>query len=253
MTGFSVFAQKELLELVRTWRLWVLPGIVLFFALTSPIVARYTPEILQTLAAEQLGRFELPTPTYLDAYGGWIKNLSQIVMFALIIVSGGLVSSERRSGTAVLVLTKPLSRGAFILAKAVVQSMFLVVLVAAGTLITWAATGAVFGEAPGQALWSASFAWLVFGILIVALMTLLSVIIRPAAGAAGAGLGAYVLLSIVVLWEPLGTYSPAALTTAPTSLAMGESVDLFWPVVTALILAAVLTAVAAASFRRLEL
>lgn len=253
MTGFTVFAQKELLELVRTWRLWVLPGIVLFFALTSPIVARYTAEILQAVAADQLGQFELPTPTYLDAYGGWIKNLSQIVMFALIIVSGGLVSSERRSGTAVLVLTKPLSRGAFILAKAVVQSAFLAVLIAVGTLVTWVATVAAFGEAPGQALWAASFAWLVFGILIVALMTLLSVIIRPAAGAAGAGLGAYVLLSIAVLWEPFGTYSPAALTTAPTSLAMGESVDLFWPVVTALILAAALTAVAAASFRRQEL
>ena len=36
MSGFRVFARKELREIVRTWRIWVLPGILLFFALTGP-------------------------------------------------------------------------------------------------------------------------------------------------------------------------------------------------------------------------
>jgi len=253
MRGFAAFARKEVLEIVRTWRLWVLPGIVLFFALTGPVMARFTPEILRAVASDQLGQFTLPDPTYTDAYTGWIKNLSQIVLFALIIVYGGIVSSERRSGTAVLVLTKPVSRGAFILAKATVHSAFLAVLVVAGTLVTWGLTAVVFGEAPGAALWSASLAWLVFGILFVALMTFLSVLISPTAGAAGAGLGAYALVSIAALWTPLGTYSPAALTGIPTSLALGKPVDAFWPVCTALLLAAALVALAVAAFRRQEL
>jgi len=129
----------------------------------------------------------------------------------------------------------------------------LAVLVVAGTLVTWGGTAIVFGEAPGGALWAASLAWLVFGILFVALMTLLSVVISPTAGAAGAGLGAYALVSIAALWTPLGTYSPAALTGVPTSLALGKSVETFWPVCTALLLAAALVAVAVAAFRRQEL
>jgi len=36
MNGFTVFARKEAREILRTWRVWVLPGILAFFALTGP-------------------------------------------------------------------------------------------------------------------------------------------------------------------------------------------------------------------------
>jgi len=253
MSGTAVFARKELREILRTWRIWVLPGILLFFAFTGPALAKFTPEIVGALAGDQLGGLNIPTPTYLDAYAQWIKNLSQIGLFALIIIYGGIVSAESKSGTAVLVLTKPVSRTAFIIAKATVHSAFLAILVVTGTLVTWGLTAAVFGEAPGSALWSSALVWLVFGILFIALMTLLSVLISSAAGAAGAGLAAYALMSIATLWKPLGTYSPAALSTQPSSLAAGKDAAVLWPVLTALVLAAVLVEVAALAFRRKDL
>ena len=186
--GIAVFAAKELREILRTWRIWVLPGIVLFFALTGPVIARFTPEIVGALAADQLGQFTIPTPTYVDAYTQWVKNLSQIVLFALVIIYAGIVSGELKSGTAVLVLTKPVSRTAFVIAKAAVHSAFLAILVVVGTLVTWGMTAATFGTAPGPALWAAALTWLLFGVLFIALMTLLSVLVNAAAGAAGAGL-----------------------------------------------------------------
>ena len=194
MTGFTVFARKESQEILRTWRLWVLPGILVFFALTGPPLARYTPEIIKAFAGDQLGGLTLPPPTYLDAYGQWIKNLTQIALFALIIICGGIVSAESRSGTAVLVLTKPVSRTAFVVVKAVVNSAFVAVLLVVGTLITWGLTAAMFGSAPGSALWSSALVWLVLAVQFIAVMTLLSVLIGSAAGAAGAGLGVFVLL-----------------------------------------------------------
>src|SRR5665811_532992 len=112
MNGFAAFAGKEAREILRTWRIWVLPGILLFFALTGPVLARYTPELVGALAGDQLKGLVMPTPTYLDAYAQWVKNLSQIALFALIIIYGSIISSERKSGTAVLVLTKPVSRTA---------------------------------------------------------------------------------------------------------------------------------------------
>jgi len=95
--------------------------------------------------------------------------------------------------------------------------------------------------------------WLVFGVLFIALMTLLSVLIGSAAGAAGAGLGAYALVSIASIWKPLGTYSPAALASQPASLAAGKYVAVLWPVLTSLLLAVVLVVLAALSFRRKDL
>ncbi|MHB8274764.1 MAG: ATP-binding cassette domain-containing protein [Dermatophilaceae bacterium] len=253
MSGFAAFAGKEAREILRTWRIWVLPGILLFFALTGPVLAKLTPQLLGALGGDQLKGLVLPTPTYHDAYGQWIKNLSQLALLVLLIVYGSIVSSERKSGTAVLVLTKPVSRTAFIMAKAVVHSAFLAVLVIAGTLVTWGITAAIFGQAPGSALWSASLVWLVFGVLFIALMTLLSVLIGSSAGAAGVGIGAYALVSIAATWKPLGTNSPAALATLPSSLVAGKGVAVLWPVLTSLLLAAALFALAARAFRRSEL
>src|ERR1035437_11075744 len=38
MSGFAAFAGKEAREILRTWRIWILPGILLFFALTGQVL-----------------------------------------------------------------------------------------------------------------------------------------------------------------------------------------------------------------------
>jgi ABC-2 type transport system permease protein len=249
-----VFANKEVREIVRTWRIWVLPGIILVLALTGPVLARYTPEIVGALAGSQLGHFTLPTPTYISAYAQWLKNLNQIVLIALVIIFGGIVSSETSGGTAILVLTKPLSRGSFVVVKAMVQSVFLAVLLGLGTLVTWAETAIVFGKAPAADVWQASLTWLVLGVLMLCAMVLFSVLIRSAAGAAGAGLGLFVVLSVASLWKPLAKYSPAGLSGRASDLAGGihHAFDA-WPIVTSLALSVVLVAAAATVLRRQEL
>ena len=34
MSGFSTFLAKEFTEIRKTWRIWVIPGMLLFFAIT---------------------------------------------------------------------------------------------------------------------------------------------------------------------------------------------------------------------------
>ena len=254
MSAALVFARKEAVEIVRTWRIWVLPAIILLFAITAPLLARFTPEIVGAVAGNQLGGVTLPPGTALDASGQWIKNLSQITLFALIIIYGGIVSSETSSGTAILVLTKPMSRTAFVAVKAVIHSAFLVVLALLGALVTWGLTAAVFGEAPAGPVWSSTLVWIVLGVFYIALMTFFSVLIPSAAGAAGAGMGAFVLLTIAGLWKPLADHSPAGLAGRAAALAAGQKVpDLLWPVLVSLVAAVALVVAAALLFRRKEL
>jgi ABC-2 type transport system permease protein len=254
VNSYLVFARKEVREIVRSWRIWVLPAIIFFFAVSAPLLARFTPEIVGSLASSQLGHITFPTPTYFDAYGQWAKNLGQITLFALVIIYGGIVSSETTSGTAILVLTKPMSRTAFVVVKAVIQSVFVAVLLAVGTLITWGLTAVIFGRAPGGALWSSALVWLVLAVFFIALMTLFSVLIPSAAGAAGGGLGAFVLLSVAAIWKPLSDNSPAGLAGQSTTLAAGMATpSSLWPVVSALALAILFVWFAAILFRRKEL
>jgi ABC-2 type transport system permease protein len=253
MTSFAMFAGKEFREIVSSWRIWVLPGLVLFFALTGPPLAKFTPQILAAAVGDQIAGIKLPPPTYVDSYAQWVKNLSQIVMIALVIAYGGLVSNETKSGTAVLVLTKPLSRTAFVVAKVAVHAIFLMAVVIVGTLTTWGLTSVIFGMAPSERLWEASFTWLVLGVMFIGLMTVLSVEIKSAAGAAGAGVGAFALLAIATIWAPLGKYSPAALTSLPASLVRGDSVAVGWPLTTSLFCAVLLVVLAAWRFERKDI
>jgi ABC-2 type transport system permease protein len=251
--GFAAFARKEAVEIVRTWRIWVLPGILLFFAVSGPILAKFTPQIVAAAGGSQLAGLKIPPPTYIDAYAQWTKNLTQIALFAIIIIYGGLVSAERKAGTAILVLTKPVSRGAFVVAKVVVHAAFLAIVVIAGTLITWGETALIFSKAPAGPIWAGAMAWLVFGVLFLAIMTLLSALLDSQAGAAGIGLGIFAGMSILGLLKPLARYSPVGLVGQPAMLAAGQGSAILWPVVSSIALAAVLVAAAAWTFQMKEL
>jgi ABC-2 type transport system permease protein len=255
MSGFGSFVRKEALEILRTWRIWVLPGILLFFAASGPVMAKFTPEILKAVAGMPPALIEklVPAPTFLDAYAQWIKNLSQTGMFALVIIYGGLVSSERKSGTAILVLTKPLSREAFVVAKAVVHGAFLAITVTVGTLLTWGGTALTFGTAPAGPLWTAALCWLFFGLMFLALMTLLSVLLPSQAGAAGVGIGVFALVTLATAYKPALLYTPAGLATAPAVLASGAPFPVMWPLLSSVVLTFALVAAAATAFRRQEL
>jgi ABC-2 type transport system permease protein len=255
MKGFAVFARKEALEIVRTWRIWVLPGMVLFFALSGPLMAKWTPQILTAALGSQAGAILrlLSTPTYLDAYGQWTKNLTQIMLIAIIIIYAGLVSSERKSGTATLVVTKPVSRQAFVVAKALVHGVFLSVVVLAGTALTWAVTKVAFVDAPPAALLSGTLTWLVLALFFLALMTLLSVLFDSQAGAAGIGIGAFAVLSIAGLWQPVALNSPAGLISAPSLLTAGKDYPVAIPVIVTIGCTLVLIYAAAEAFRLKEI
>ena len=226
MTGLVAFLRKELTEIRRTWRLWVIPGMLVFFGLTSPIIAALTPALVHSMTAAQPGVvIQLPAPTALDASAQFLKNLDQFVLIAVVIAGAAVVSGERASGTAILVLTKPLSRGAFVVAKIVSQVMLLVAATALGVTACLAITALVFDGSNTARLVRAVALWLLYAALLVVVMT------RGAA--AGAGLGFYFLTLLFANWAPAARYSFLGLMPAMRDALTGEALSLGWPVTTA--------------------
>lgn len=252
MNGLGTFLRKELMEFVRTWRVWVLFGIVTFMAVSSPGMARLMPVLFRSLEGTGM-TVTMPDPTWKDAYLQWAGNLGEVVLLAVVIMLGGLVAGEVKSGTALLVLTKPLSRSAFLMAKFLANGAFVAVAALVGALITWAGTRVLFGEAPVGPLAAATAAWLVLGLCFVALMVLLSSLVRNSLAAAGLGFAVYMVASLASMWGPARRWSPIGLVTAPTTLASDEPVDLIWPIATTLVLTVALLASALRLFERREL
>lgn len=254
MTGFGAFMRKEVAEIRRTWRIWVIPGMLLFFGVTSPIIAAMTPALVQSMASSQPGVvIQLPRPTSLDAYGQFIKNLDQFVLIAVVITGAGVISGERSSGTAILALTKPLSRGAFVLAKILSQVILLTAATTLGTVACLAVTAIVFAGAVTGPFVVAVALWLVYATLLIAVMTLFSAAFRSRGAAAGAGLGFYFLTLLLSNWGPAARYGFLGLMPAMRDALMGETVSLGWPLVTAVGAIGVVAGTAVAIFERQEL
>lgn len=254
MTGFGAFLRKELTEIRRTWRLWVIPGMLVFFGVTSPIIAALTPALVKSVAASQPGVVvRVPTPRAFDAYAQFLKNLDQFMLIAVIIAGAGVVSGERGSGTAILALTKPLSRGAFVVAKILSQLLLLVVATALGTAACQVMTGVIFGGTDVGRLVAAVAIWLLYATLLVVVMTLCSAAFRSRGAAAGAGLGFFFLTLMLANWGPTARYGFFGLWPAMSSALMGKQLSLGWPVATAVIAIAVGTVAAVRVFERQEL
>jgi len=236
MSGFSTFLAKEWVEIRKTWRIWVIPGMLLFFAITSPIIADVTPALMASISKSQPGVVvKMPPPTWRDSYAQLLKSLSQMVLIAVVITGAGAVSGERSSGTAVLTLTKPVSRGAFVLAKIVSQAGLLIAATVVSTAVCAVLTVVIFGPSPlGPLVMSVSI-WTIDALLMIVVMTLFSAGFAARGASAGAGLGFFFLTLLISIWPPANKYSFVGLPSVSGRALMQQPTGALWPVVTALI------------------
>lgn len=248
-------------EVVRTWRVWVLPGVLVFLAATGPVITRFTKEILSgALGGGEIATIPIPDPTAADAAGRWITDLSQLAVFVVVVMAAGAISSEVRSGVASLLLVKPASRAAYVVSHAAVLMLFVAVAALLGAAVSWAVTGLVFDGAAGGVelvtLLGATGVWVVLATILIAISLLASAAFDAMAAAAGIGIGTFFLLSLAGMVPRLAEFTPAGLIPAASAIATGTSPDataVWWPVATGLVLAALLLATAVLIFQRKEL
>ncbi len=254
MSGFTTFLGKELTEIRKTWRIWVIPGMLVFFAITSPIIAQVTPALLGSMAKAQPGMVvKIPSPTWRDSYAQYLKSLSQMVLIAVVITGAGAVSGERSSGTAVLTLTKPVSRAAFVMAKIVSQAGLLVGATIVSTAVCVGLTIALFGSAPLSPLLMAVSIWTVDALLLIVVMTLFSAGFASRGASAGAGLAFWFLTLLISIWPPATRYSFVGLMSASGRALGPQPMEALWPVMTALVAGVLCAWGATKVFERQEL
>lgn len=256
LSGGAILVRKELLESWRTLRLPIVAGLLLVVGLTSPLLAKFLPDIVKAAAGDQVASITLPTPTATAAVEQLWKNLAQFGAFAAIILAMSSVATERDRGTAAFVLSKMVSRGGFLAAKAVAIGTVLAIAVALAVIVGWIYTAILFEPLPiGGWIALGGLAWL--GLAAWAALTFLgSTVTGSAAAAAGLGIVALLVLSIAGAIPNLGRFLPAGLAGPAMALAAGTPVDLgdvLTPILSTTVLIAIALAVAARWFRRQEL
>ncbi len=215
---------KELREQWRTRRVLVVAAVFLFFGLGSPLVARFTPEILRSVAgAEQFAEL-IPQPTAADAVGQYIKNLTQFGFVMALLLGMGAVAGEKERGIAPMILSKPLPRWAFVLSKFTAQALvYLAAFMLAGLGAAYYTSLLFTPLALGPFLWGNAL--LLLWLLIFAAATLWGSTIAGTIGAAaGIGLLASVLLLLLGSLPVIGPLMPSGLVAWASQLGLAAPV-----------------------------
>ena len=258
MPAFWVLMRKELLESWRTYRLPVVAGLFLLVGLSSPLLARFLPEIITAATGDSLPPIQLPPPTAADAVDQVQKNLGQFGALTAILLAMGAIAGELERGTAAFILSRPVRRGTFVATKALSIGLVLFLATVVAVAVGWVYTAILFEPAAvggwvGLALltWLALAAW-------AAVTFLASAITGSAIGAGGLGFVALLVLSIAAVVPAIARLTPAGLTEPALALATGRGtvaslgLDLWLPVASTLILIAACVVGAWAALRRRE-
>jgi ABC-2 type transport system permease protein len=92
MNLFTAF-QKEWKESLRSYRFLIVTVALVFFGLTSPLIAKIAPQILTMDLPQgaEIAQFIKP-PTVADAIGQYVKNMGQFILILAILMGMGAVA-----------------------------------------------------------------------------------------------------------------------------------------------------------------
>ncbi len=109
-TRFIVMVQKELLELVRSYKLLWVPLVYLLLGIMQPVSTYFMPVILEQAGSLPEGTvIEIPKPLGSEVLAQTLQQFGTLGVLVLVLVCMGTVSGERNNGTASLILVKPIS------------------------------------------------------------------------------------------------------------------------------------------------
>jgi ABC-2 type transport system permease protein len=224
---FGVALRKEFLQVWRTRRVIIVAAVFGLFGLASPLMAYFMPQMMKAIpGAEQFASL-IPTPSQADALIQYVKNISQFGFLLAILLGIGDVAGEKERGTAGMILSKPMTRWAFVTSKYLAQvGLYLMgFLLAAigGYLYTWVlfepgdplALLGVFGLINGLL-----FAWL---LPYVTITLVSSVLANSTSTAAGISVAGAIVLMITGNIPQIAQLMPGALTGWANALGTSTS------------------------------
>lgn len=220
MKGFTAFAQKELLELLRSFRMLILLAVLLLFGMMSPLFAKLMPELLKNLSGSGI-TVTLPPVAMSDAWAQFFKNIGQMGLIVLLLLFGTSLPQEIARGTLLIPLSKGLSRGAVVLAKYAAALLCWTISYSLAALLCCVYTQVLFGRfAPPRLVPALVCLWL-FGAFLLALLELFGAAVPGSfGGLLLTALAAGVLLALDA-FPRLQSWNPATLATRNTALLAG--------------------------------
>lgn len=205
------FIKKELLEAIRTHKLLIMFIVFIFIGIMSPLTAKLTPKILEMAG---LSSIEIGDPTAFDSFAQFFKNCSQIGIMVLVILNYSTLSKELASNTLVNTLTKGIKRSSIIISKFIVATLIWTLCYLTSFIITYLYTMYYFDTSILSNLFLAITALWLFGVLLISIILLGSVLFKGTSGPLLYTFISYIVLILFSLLPNTDKYNPITLTSS---------------------------------------
>lgn len=251
--NFITAFKKEWLEQRRTKKLLVALIVLTLFGMTSPLLAKLTPQMMTLIPGGEAFLALIPEPTIGDAVAQYIKNTTQFGIILALLFGMGSVAAEKEKGTAALVLSKPMPRTSFLLGKFSALGLTFLLAIALAGISCYYYTYVLFG-ALDPLNWLALNGLLLFYILVYVAVTLFfSTLTRAQYIAIGGAFGVLIVLGILSSIPGFAAYLPDGLIANASLLMSGASIPGWQSVWVSLALLVSSLAGACLVFRRQEI
>lgn len=191
---------KEIRQWIRSFQWPAFTLILLFFAISDPVMTRYQDQLLKhfigSTGTEMVAL--LPAPTAKQAIIQFMGDAAGLGAFVLILVSMGIIAQEREAGITEWILTRPVPKCTYVWAKSLTLTLGVTVALAVTVGVAYAYTWSLFSTLPSG--WS--LVWVTLGLLlrllwVAAIVLLTSTLFRSSWAAAGVALLATVVESLI--------------------------------------------------------
>ena len=172
------FLKKDFMEQRRSGKLMILGILFVAFGIMNPAVAKLTPWLLEMMAESLEASGMVVTEVTVTAMDSWVQFFKNIPMalMAFVLLEGGILTGEYQSGTLVLSLTKGLKRHQVLSSKLAVLTLLWTVCYWLCFAITYGYNTYFWDNSVARNLGFAVVSWWIFGLWVIALMLLFSVV-----------------------------------------------------------------------------
>jgi ABC-2 type transport system permease protein len=223
--SISPTLSRELRDLVRSYKLLFVPLVFVFLGVSQPIIIKLLPTLMKSASNLPQGAIiQIPTPPPAAVIAGAFGSFNQLGLITLILVVMGAVAGERLSGVAATVLSKPVGRRSYLLAKMASYGLLTAFSLLLGLAAAAYYTGLLIGPVEWAAVANGYGLFLPYLLLVVALTLSCSTLLPSPVAAGGTSVLLLVALNLIpkYLGESIASISPGALTESAVQAVMGE-------------------------------
>lgn len=225
MNVYLVLCQKELRELIRSYKLIWMPLVFVLLGISQPVTSYFLPDLLAGAGNLPAGSIiEIPLPEGKEVLAQTLQQFGTVGALIIALAFMGVVSSERSSGVASMILVKPVPYSAYIASKWTMLLLLVWLSLTLGYCGAWYYTALLFGDVNASTAFSGLFIYGLWLSLIGTLTLVFSTWLRSPAAAAFSALSISMLLAMSASLLPDAlAWSPGQLSALSISIIMGEA------------------------------